>query len=240
VTPRKLDPVPLTLLVLAVVGGAGAAALDGADRGWALLVLIPMIAIIGVSMLRTRLRQRRATVTDWATRNGWSALAAPDGPWRGSPPFSEPTGRASEELGRSYRGFPVSSFTWTWNGRRRPGTRTTPQHQRHVIVLELPGDGPVVQLTPRILASTLALMPESPTGDQRFDAVWHVGSAQPGAVALDEQLRNRLLREDAQLQVLRFEGGSALSWTVGETDVERILPRVATLWALADLLGRTA
>lgn len=239
-TPRRLDPFPLALLALAVVGGVGAAVLDGPERGWALLVLVPMIALVGFSVLRTRSRQRRETVADWAGRNGWTATVAPDGPWRGSPPFTEPTGRAGEELGRSYRGFPVSSFTWTWNGRRRPGTKTTPQHQRHVIVLELPGDGPVVQLTPRILASTLELMPESPTGDARFDAVWHVGAVEPGALVLDEQLRNRLLREDAQLQVLRFQGGSALSWAVGETDVEQILPRVATLWAVADLLGRTA
>lgn len=230
--PRKLDPIPLTLLALALVGGIVAGLLGTERTIWPVLILVVMLALIGGTMLAQRLRRRRADLGEWAGRNGWRAAALPDGLWRGSPPFTEPTGRASEILGRPYRGVPATSFTWSWNGDRRPGTRTTPVHERHVLTLDLPAEGPTVQLTPRVLVEGLDLLPERPTGDPEFDAAWHIGAH--GPVVIDDRLRSRLRRDDVGVQVLRVQGTTALSWTTGPTDVERILPRVALLWAVAE------
>jgi hypothetical protein len=110
-----------------------------------MVVLAVPLGLLGAR----RTRRRRAAMTDWALRNGWTAAPALAAEWIGRLPGRNRRG-VSLALSGTVRGWPVTvaeySYTTATSGSDGQ-TQTT--HRYIVVVVRMPAPSPAVTVKPR-------------------------------------------------------------------------------------------
>ncbi len=202
-------------------------------------VILPVVAVATIWFQLRRSKRIKA----WAAASGWTYVGRDHSlvdRWQGEP-FGKGDSRATSDVlvGR-WAGRPAVSFTYSF----RTGTddhETTSTY--HVIALPLPAYLPTLELTPEGFGTRLASMlgrQDIQFESEEFNRAWRVESPDPKFAhdVVHPRLMERLMRADARGVCLRISGTDVLTWTEGDTDLERIAGRLGLMTAVIDSVPR--
>ena len=149
-----------------------------------------IVASVGglVYLTRKQERERREVLRDWAARNGWQYVAAPETQWPQRLPGRNGRG-VRFALSGAVGGRPVSvaEYTYTTSAPSSDGSSTTSQtHHLVVLVVRVRGSWPPMAVHRRGAASrfgrTLFGDRATALGYEPFDAAFRISADVPDAV----------------------------------------------------------
>lgn len=216
------------------------------------LGLVAVVALAGLGYWRGRVR--REAFFAWAMERGWSYTGSDPSlvsRWGGQP-FNAGghSRRATDVLTGMLNGFggsyAVTSFTYVYtkdNGTTTNGQRNSTTYHVHVMAIGLPVPLPTLELTHDGLGAKLAkafggqdIVFES----DEFNKYWRVSASQLKYAhdVVRPQLMERLLRADAREVSFRIEGDTLLTWTTGQSVLEKVDPRARMMASFVESIPR--
>ncbi|MEU8224392.1 hypothetical protein [Kribbella sp. NPDC048915] len=204
-----------------------------------LAVLLAIVVGVGLFYFNYyRAKKRRELFAGFAAQHGWSYLPADNSlarQWMGTPFGTGDNWRVRNVLSGAYNGHPMVAFdysfqTHTSNGK---GQRRTTTHHFGVVVLQLPGPLPHLEVTHEgifggAVANALGFRDIQFESDQ-FNRAFRVK-------ADDERFGHALITPRMMELLLqrgeigwRIEGNSLVGWDKGAHDPAEVLNRLALL-----------
>lgn len=203
------------------------------------LVLVVGLFIVGLWVQKKRHERFRA----WALRIGWTYAESEHGlaGISSGQPFGVGGSRkATEVLRGRFESYPAVSFTYSWTTGSGKNKST---HHAHVVALALPTYLPTVEVTPEGLGARLAKLvgvQDIQFESDDFNRAYRVAAPdeRTGHAIVHPRLMERLLRTDALGTAWRIDGTWILSWDSGETNLDRLAPRLGVLAAVVRSIPR--
>ncbi|GAA2818349.1 hypothetical protein [Kribbella solani] len=204
-----------------------------------LIVLLAVLIGVGIFYFNyIRAKKRRELFAGFAAQQGWSYLPVNNslaGQWAGTPFRTGDNWRVKNVLSGPYNGYPMVAFDYSYqtHSTDSKGRRTTTTHKYGVVVMQLPGALPQLEVTHEgIFGGAVAnafgfrdLQFES----EQFNRAFRVKADDERfghAVVTPRMMELLLARGEIGW---RIEGNSLVGWDKGDHDPNEVMNRLGLL-----------